>query len=65
MLLAAAVAAVVDGAAERSVAFSPGDVDVFNTSYPCFRIPALKRLKGGGLIAFAEARRNSLPRKHY
>jgi sialidase-1 len=42
--------------ADLSAVFMPGDCDTAGECYPCFRIPALKKLQSGKLIAFAEAR---------
>ena len=46
------------GDVSLTTVFAKGDCDTQNPPecYPYFRIPAIKRLKSGGLIAFAEAR---------
>ena len=55
VVAAATVGAAASGGGIRqsSVVYKAGEI-----GYSCFRIPALKRLKSGALIAFAEARKS-------
>jgi sialidase-1 len=47
------------GSAASVDVFHRLQVDSANTSYFCFRIPALVRARSGALVAFSEGRRTS------